>query len=182
MSFEMDFNLFSRGLNLADANIRKAAESGVALAGIRLRRDSVMEVPKVPLDEGTLRGSGSVFVNGVLKETAPNVGGNPTPADTCNEGFDADSITALVGYNTPYAERLHEHPEFHFGITRARKNMRKLGKRARAQRGPNALEADAAAFGTGAKYLERPLSQNRERYMGIAAAEIERAMGRGGNA
>jgi len=43
---------------------------------------------RVPLDEGTLLGSGKAFVT--------------------------DGLTGIVSYDTPYAVRLHEHPEYNF--------------------------------------------------------------------
>lgn len=47
---------------------------------------------EVPHDIGTLQGSGNV-----------------SPAE-----IKGDEISAEVGYDTPYAARLHEHPEFNF--------------------------------------------------------------------
>ena len=53
---------------------------GLGKAGHALMNDAIMDMPAVPLDEGTLRGSGSVFVGSDLVAVAQNVGGNPTPA------------------------------------------------------------------------------------------------------
>lgn len=49
-------------------------------------------VKEVPHDIGTLQGTG-----------------NAGEAE-----LKGDEISAEVGYNTPYAARLHEHPEYHF--------------------------------------------------------------------
>jgi len=62
---------------------------GVGRAGERLLALSAAEVP---LELGTLLGSGSVS----------------TPLSS------ADEIVAQVIYDTPYAARLHEHPEYEF--------------------------------------------------------------------
>ncbi len=50
--------------------------------------------------------------------------------------------TVQVGYHTPYAARLHEHPEYHF------------------QKGRKA------------KYLEDPLKHNLTRWLAVYAAEV----------
>ncbi|MCK2024061.1 hypothetical protein KZC52_14070 [Microbacterium sp. kSW2-24] len=64
------------------------ARMGVGLAGERLLALSAAEVP---LDQGTLMGSGAVS----------------TP-------LGGEGIEAQVTYDTPYAARLHEHPEYNF--------------------------------------------------------------------
>lgn len=70
-------------------NLNKAIDKGVPKAVL----DSAMEVMRlsqfeVPHDEGTLQNSGTV-------EVMPS--GN-----------------VVLGYHTPYAARLHEHPEYRF--------------------------------------------------------------------
>lgn len=70
------------------AQINGALRQGVALSGERLL---ALSAERVPLDQGTLMGSGSVS----------------TP-------LGADDIVAQVSYDTPYAARLHEHPEYNF--------------------------------------------------------------------
>lgn len=140
---------FEDGVKAADKRVLAAAERGVALAAMRLLRDCVMDMPKVPHDEGTLRGSGSVFVDNKLVQTSEAMtdGGKPTPARNFDQQLAEDVIRGVVGFNTPYAARLHEHPEYTF------------------------TEA-----GTGGKYLERKMNENRPRYMAIIRAEIEKAL------
>lgn len=111
MSAEFE-HLFSR---LAGTIVPAAAKKGMARAGMLVLRDSIMEEPMVPLDEGTLRGSGSVHVNGKPSGTSAEFAGivgtpntSPIPASV------SDDIESIVGFNTEYATRLHEHPEFEF--------------------------------------------------------------------
>lgn len=129
-NFEQEFSRFVRAMP-------QAAEKGLAAAGMLLLRDAVMDVPKVPHDEGTLRGSGSVHVNGKLIATSADQGdGKGTPADADNTPRVPGAIVATVGFNTPYAARLHEHPEFEF-----------------------------TEEGTGAKFLEAKAIGNADAYM-----------------
>ena len=131
--------------NAVPALVRK----GMTLAGMRLLEDAIMESPTVPIDEGTLRGSGSVFVGNAHVGDSQNVGGNPTPShDFADEGEDHHQITATVGFNTPYAARLHEHPEFEF------------------------TNSDS-----GGKFLESKMTRNRDRYMRIVADTVKAGAG-----
>lgn len=95
---------------------RADAEQALTQAGLMLLRDSIMEQPTVPLDEGTLRGSGSVFVEGVNTYTSQEyaLGGAPDPATMHSKEHGEDIIECVVGFNTPYAAHLHEHPEYNF--------------------------------------------------------------------
>jgi hypothetical protein len=117
---------------------KELKEKGMAQAGLILMALARDEVNKVPLDEGTLSGSGSVFVGSKLIGTsaASADGGSPNPADSYSPNASANEIVGTVGFNTPYAARLHEHPEFKF-------------------------QGD----GRGAKYLESKLSQHRNLLM-----------------
>ncbi len=156
---------FLKNLDLADRAVRRGAERGLGKAGMALMNDAITETPMVPLDRGTLRGSASVFVG------KKRVGKGPEPDDpeaethvesTPPPGFHGskDEIVAVVAFNTPYATRLHEHPEFEFGHTREK-------------RGREPVQ------GTGGKYLERPLSDHREDYMKVVAGEIKKELDRG---
>lgn len=79
---------------------------------------------QVPWDVGTLAGSGAVV-----------------PAEDPDKG-------AAVTYDTPYAARLHEHPEYHFS-----------------------KKSNAGAKG---KYLEDPGIDNREELGAIIREEAQR--------
>lgn len=157
-SFSINTKQFVRDMKLLDSRFLAAAEKGVAKAGMALLRDSVMSVPTVPLDEGTLRGSGSVIVQGENTATAGDLGypanpdedGNGSPATSDASSVDRDAIVAVVGFNTPYAARLHEHPEFEFNEP-----------------------------GSGGKYLEQPLADNEDKYKKIVGTEIKKGIRRG---
>lgn len=66
-----------------------ATTAAEAAAGLTLGGEALLTLANrtVPHDEGVLEGSGSVAVSG---------------------------LEGAVGYDTPYAERLHEHPEYDF--------------------------------------------------------------------
>jgi hypothetical protein len=149
-------NTMTAGFGQLMRRVIPAAERGMGFAGVRLMRDTIMDMPTVPLEEGTLRGSGTVHVQGVHKETAPNVGGNPTPNTTeIPKPVGADLIDATVGFNTPYAAYQHE------GVRRDGTHIVK-----------NYTQA-----GSGAKYLEKKLIGNRSIYLGLAANEIRKELG-----
>lgn len=83
---------------------RKGAEKGV-LEGIHYLRDEMDK--KVPHDEGTLERSGDTIAKG---------------------------LQAATGYDTPYAIRLHEHPEYNFQGGREGKWVEKVIKDKKIQR------------------------------------------------
>lgn len=106
MSRDVDLE---RGLNkLFMQTMPKAIEKALGRAGHSLLHDAQFEENTVPLDEGTLRATGSVHVNGKLVEGGQGSASSaPAPP--------ADIMEALVGFNMPYAAKLHEHPEYEFG-------------------------------------------------------------------
>ena len=71
-------------------DISTGLSNGVALAGERLL---ALSAARVPLNDGILQGSGSVS----------------TPLSSRG----SDPVAEVV-YDTPYAARLHEHPEYNF--------------------------------------------------------------------
>ena len=99
----------------SDAELNQRIMRGENLAAERLLALSVAEAP---FDQGTLTGSGAV-----------------ESASTPEEG-------AAVTFDTPYAARLHEHPEFNF------QNERK------------------------GKYVEDPALQHKDELGAIIAKEI----------
>lgn len=134
------------------------ARRGLAQAGMALLQDCAMDIPRVPLDEGTLRGSGSVHVSGKFVGDSSDMagGGRPTPvtSDIPNQST-ADMIEATVGFNTPYAAVQHE------GVRHTPKGEVKMEHYSHS--------------GTGAKFEEKKMSANRDRYMGIVARNIRGA-------
>jgi len=135
---------FERGfLAIMNGAEKSVKEKGMKQAVQMLLRDSVMEVNKVPLDEGTLAGSGSAFVGRKLvgdsgKFAEMGKEANPTPATSYSPDAGVNEIVGTIGFNTPYAARLHEHPEFEF-----------------------------KGDGRGAKYVEGKLAANNQAYMEI---------------
>jgi hypothetical protein len=114
-----------------DASVSVTSNFGeatqMALAGI-LRGETLaaerllaLSLPRTPLRDGLLRGSGAVI-----------------PAVDPQEG-------AAVTYDTPYAARLHEHPEYNFSQP-----------------------------GTGGKYLENPAMESSAELGKIIATEAGR--------
>lgn len=80
----IDDKEFKARLQIFLAAMGGAQRLGLFAVGSEVMRLSQIEVPH---DEGTLQNSGTVEVDG-------------------------DNI--IVGYHTPYAARLHEHPEYRF--------------------------------------------------------------------
>lgn len=143
---------FLSEFNMLDKRVQKAAQAGMAKAGMALLQDAVMDIPKVPHDEGTLRGSGSVHINGKLKSTSTGMsdGGSPTPFEGQIGSDDKpDAVIGRVGFNTPYAARLHEGVDFHFHEE-----------------------------GTGAKFLERKQAEKGDEYLKIVRDTIVEGMRR----
>ncbi len=122
-----------------------AIKRGMGKAGLVLMNDCLRQVPTVPKDEGTLRGSGSVFVDNKLIKTSADMGNGGTPATAMSDAVKQGVSVATVGFNTPYAARLHEHPEFEF-------------------KEPSA----------GGKFEEEPMNRNRMKYMQIVATELQK--------
>jgi hypothetical protein len=107
----------------ADA-ILPAVQRGVELASERLL---ALSAERVPLDQGTLQTSGAVS----MEET---VNGDPV---------------GVVSYDTPYAARLHEHPEYRF------------------------------QNGRQGKYLEGPAVEHKKELGDIIRKEVADALGEG---
>ena len=152
---DIDIGGFLSGLESLSDNVLKAAERGGGKAGTKLLNDATIEEPITPVDEGTLRGSGSVFVNNELTTTTPNRGGNPTPATVGDDKLDDAAISVSVGFNTPYAAYQHE-----------------------GQRDDGTHQVENYTEPTsGAKFLEKPLIENKDDYIKIVQAEIKGAIG-----
>ena len=137
MSAPLDFEKAFKKFALVD--VMAAAKKGLARAGINVMNDAIQQVPKVPIDEGTLRGSGSVFVDNMLVATSEDLGqaaGTPAKSLGGSMAKRVNDLEAVIGFNTPYAKYLHEHPEFNF-----------------------------TEPGTGGKYLETKMATNKDAYM-----------------
>ena len=118
VKLSVDDSSWQTGRKVAQNKVDKATKRGIRDVAEELLRLSQLEVP---LDVGTLQGSGNV-----------------KPA-----GFDEYE----VGYHTPYAAKLHEHPEYNF------QNNRK------------------------GKYLTDPLEKNKRIFMRHVADVIRTSLG-----
>lgn len=141
---------FEQGMTELMKQVPAAAKKGLARAGIMVLRDSVMEEPMVPLDEGTLRGSGSVHVDGAPSGTSQNLApsGKGEPVTGVLSAYDNLGIhEVVIGFNTPYAAHLHEHPEYEFQHA-----------------------------GTGGKFLSSKLATNAKDYFAEVTDELKKAV------
>src|SRR6185436_8224868 len=93
INVQADFSKFTASLVKLKANSKKASKYSLWEIGNEILRLSQFEVPH---DKGTLQNSGNVEKIG-------------------------DDV--IVGYHTPYAARLHEHPEYNFGKGRKGKYL-----------------------------------------------------------
>lgn len=118
-------------------------ERALGVAMLSLMNDCINEVPTVPLKEGWLRGSVSVFVNNKFSGNKDN-GKTDYMNKDHNGAIPKDSFVGVIGFNAPYAARLHEGIGFKF-----------------------------TEPSSGAKYLESKLLANRERYLRIVAECLE---------
>jgi hypothetical protein len=143
MSLVFDTSDFDKKFKeIVKRTIPERVEIGFGRAALQLLNDCVIEVPTVPIKEGWLRGSGSVFVqNKLIGESSF---GKPGRANTeYSETIGEHQFVGIVGFNTSYAARLHEGIDFHF-----------------------------TEPSSGAKYLESKLMRNKNRYMEIITNAI----------
>ena len=151
MRIEMswDPSEFLKGLNKANEIVLKALEKGMAIAMLSLLGDCINEVPTVPLKEGWLRGSGSVFVsnnNIGTSETMPTA--KPKFALlSFSESIPDDETVGVIGFNAPYASKMHEGVDYHFSEPSA-----------------------------GPKFLETKMHVNKVRYLKIVAEEVKKEL------
>jgi len=144
----LDTSEFESKLNRIDKVLMpEALRKGMGRAVMQLLNDAAMEIPTVPLLIGTLRGSGSAFVDNKYIGSSANPTGLGTPSTVACEVLRPDEVLGMAAFNTPYAARLHEHPEFKF-----------------------------TEPGSGGKYLEASLAFNSQVYMHIIADALKEAM------
>lgn len=152
MKFSLEFDppfIVKRAVEKGRRDILAATKRGMKVAVQELIRDTLEQPPTIPLEEGDLRGSVSGFVGEELVETTqslfPNADG--TPARTLESIEGPSAITGTVVVNKPYAERLHEHPEYRYKTP-----------------------------GSGGKYLESKIVVNHAKYMRFINSEVARAL------
>lgn len=124
-----------------DVDLRKLAAAPRAArrsAGEELRRASLdllsLAVKGAPVDEGTLRGSGSAHFGGQRIATGAEFDSSAEAGSAAEGGAGTNDLSAVVAFNTVYAAYQHEMTDL------------------------------AHPKGGQAKYLERPLNANRARY------------------
>jgi hypothetical protein len=144
MSLIFDTSDFDRKFrDVVRRAVPERVEVGMGRAALQLLNDCIMEVPTVPIREGWLRGSGSAFVQNKL--VGVSTAGLPGMANTdYAESMGPEEFVGVVGFNAPYAARLHEGITFHF-----------------------------TEPSSGPKYLESKLMRNGNRFMEIIAGAIK---------
>jgi hypothetical protein len=106
-------NKFKRIVKTA---IPALVEKGLGRAMLDLMNDTVMTAPTVPLKEGFLRGSASIFVQNkfVTDSTGlPNAKAGKA-LTVYAENIAPYQFVGLIGFNTSYAAKMHEAIDFHF--------------------------------------------------------------------
>jgi hypothetical protein len=103
----------TQGLKLADAKHKKAQQIGMIAFGLQLLNNVVNGSPNEPVVppilQGFLRGSGSVFFEKQLIAKADKFGYSQTNADVKpNESYNGKQNEITIGFNAPYAAKLHE--------------------------------------------------------------------------
>jgi hypothetical protein len=125
--------------------IPEATEKGLGRAMLDLENDCVMEVPTVPLKEGFLRGSASMFVQNKLAGVSSHGKAKFAKRDL-GMSISYGKLVGVIGYNAPYAARLHEGIGFTF-----------------------------TEPSSGPKYLESKLQKNKKAYIKQIATTIKKA-------
>lgn len=120
-----------RRLKLAPQRVKGGVGKEVRKVALDLLGESVN---RAPVDEGPLRGSGTAHFGGKRVATGADYDGEATGDDGAEGGLGTDATSAVVAFNTEYAEAQHERTDF------------------------------AHPRGGEAKYLERPLEKNRKQY------------------
>lgn len=142
-----DTSDFDRKFNqLMKTAIPALVEKGLGKAMLDLMNDCVMEVPTVPLKEGFLRGSASVFVQNRLVATGENLprakAGKANTSHT--EGIGSGKYIGVIGFNVPYAASQHENIDY--------------------------VHTEPSS---GPKYLESKLITKRNHYMSVIANTVK---------
>lgn len=117
MDFDFDTKDFDEKIKkLVGKVMPEKIERGLGVAMLDLLNSCITEVPTVPLKEGWLRGSGSIFVQNKFMQTSEGMdrakAGYATKS--YSEFIPKETYVGFIGFNTPYAARLHEGVGFHF--------------------------------------------------------------------
>lgn len=110
-----DTRQFEQRMKEWERRLRAGYAKGLGQALGSLLNDCTTEPPTTPIKTGTLRGSGSYFVNNKLIATTKKVAAGhaeakPTPATTDSVALDPNKVIGRAGYNASYAKKVHEIP------------------------------------------------------------------------
>lgn len=149
MKLELNSKDFDKKFaKIVNKAVPEALEKGLARACFNLLRDCIMVIPTVPLKEGWLRGSGSIFVQNKLVGTSEGMPGAKAgkAEKKHSEEVGRNQTYGMVAFNTPYASRLHEGVDFQF-----------------------------TEPSSGAKFLEDKIKTRRQMYMKTIALAVQEA-------
>lgn len=132
-----------RRLKLAPRRVKGEVGSEVRKVSLDLLGEAVK---RAPVKEGPLRGSGTAHFSGKRIATGKEFDSDAEGDEGATGGQGTDATSAVVGFNTTYAEAQHERTDF------------------------------AHPKGGEAKYLERPLESNRKQYERKIAAAAKRGL------
>lgn len=100
------------------------ARSALRQVGIQILKDSILDVPRCPVKTGSLACSGSVHLDGMCiatsaswrsqVEVVEHSNFDPTPNRDMMTLLAGQRHRVVIGFNKPYARRLHFSPELHF--------------------------------------------------------------------
>ena len=128
-TFTLDSRAFRKDIRrISRKTIPRVAKKGLSAAGKMWMKDCLSVTPTVPKDTGRLRSSGSVITEGKKTATSRDVmskssegwvHGPKSPADLDNRRPPKKPFvfTAVVGWNTEYAKKVHDAEESqHFNL------------------------------------------------------------------
>jgi len=155
--FSVNVRATLEGMARMRAAYRQGLTNGAHDVALQALNDFLLEPPGVPHKTGRLQGSGTAFIGGTAVEAPPPItsaglghgsASLGTPADSPDSDFPWSLGLAIQwGYNTPYAARLHEHPDYHF-----------------------------TEPGTGGKWVEAKLAAHADEYVGQIAKRLAEAL------
>jgi len=117
MELKFDFSDFNKKFDrIVEQTFPALIEKGLGVAMNDLLGDCIQEVPTVPLKEGWLRGSGSIFVQNKFEGTSAGIGGGKTKFANTDHGemISLGKYVGVVGFNAPYAAKMHEGIDYQF--------------------------------------------------------------------
>lgn len=140
---DFDVRVDLSGLDRADGLVSKEVEAELRKIGLDLLGNAIEDAP---VEEGTLRGSGSAHFAGARYATAAELGQVAAGATPADGPVGSSDTTVSVAFNTVYAAAQHERTDY------------------------------AHPKGGKAKYLEDALERNREMYVRKLAEAGRRAL------